>query len=202
MSEPDGRADEEDFLAPRPAPGPPGRRRCGTCEVAKQQVDPDGIAHFRQVTRAFEENESSSDSIGECCTLTGGANEIFGAVDHESRTPDATERVPQLIDAEVSYRLGRIYEGLRGRLECPPDGILDRLRRMGLVEALEKKNLKEVLVVLHPVVPVVLRPALVFVVLLVKIEERALGAVRSDPDGRGDVDDLLHPTWMVSRQLR
>ena len=57
---------------------------------------------------ALEENESALDSVGECCTLSGGADQIFASVDHEDRAPDATQAFPQLLDAVVSYRLGRI----------------------------------------------------------------------------------------------
>src|SRR6202050_4526581 len=72
---------------------------------------------------------------------------------------------------------------------------------MRLAEALGEEERKEILVVLRPVVTVVLCPSLVFVVLRVEIEARTLGAVRSDPDGRADIDDLLDAIGMISREL-
>ena len=88
-------------------------------------------------------------------------------------------------------RLGR-------RVEAPGDAILDLLRRVRLGEDLGEEELEKAAIVAEPVVPVVLRPALVFVELVVEPEGFALRRRRREErHRRTDQEDAVDALRMT-----
>jgi hypothetical protein len=91
-----------------------------------------------------------------CVTSHDG---VFGALDHQARTSDRRgQRAGPPARVQDCPAPG-VGEGLGGRLHAPPDGVLDRLGRVGLREHLGEEELQEPEIVSGPVVRVVLGPS-------------------------------------------
>ena len=126
---------------------------------------------------------------------------VVAAVDHQDRTVDPGQQRPHVrLVPEPRRQLGR--DERRGvRLEPPADGVLVRLRRVRLGQALREEELEEVLVVLDPVVAVELPPAVVRLARLLERPARARTRFgRGQRHGRSDEGDPLDPLGMLGRQ--
>ena len=71
----------------------------GADEVAQEQVDLDGIADVRAVTRALEQHELAACCLGEPDPAPGAGDRILRPLDHEHRTANAfaSSRVASLL---------------------------------------------------------------------------------------------------------
>ena len=86
---------------------------------------------------------------------------VFGPVDDEGGLVDARRQLPNRgLVQSGGARIGR-DQRLRVGVEPPRDAVLDLLGRVRFGEDLGDEELQEVLVVLEPVVPVELLPAVV-----------------------------------------
>ena len=102
--------------------------------------------------------------------------------------------------AEPGANLAR-EQGLGGRVETPAHGVLDLLRRVRLREALREEEREKPFEIAEPEVPVVLRPALVRLELLVEtIQDRAVAVEAAEREGRADEDCAGDPFRMRGRE--
>ena len=130
-------------------------------EVAEQQVDLDRVAGVGEVARPLEDDERAVRQLREPRTRCARPDVVVAAVDHEDRAVDPGQQRPHVrLVLQPGRQLGG-DERRAVRLEPPADGVLVRLRRVRLGQALREEELEEVLVVLGPVVAVVLPPAVV-----------------------------------------
>jgi hypothetical protein len=126
-----------------------------------------------------------------------GTDRVLVAVDHEHGTVDAGAGVPEALEAAEVERLERLGQSLGRGLLPPGDAVLDLLRRVRLGEAPPEKELQEAGVVTEPVVPVVLRPPLVALELLVERIDRSLRMGWRKLDGRADEGGAVDPGAVV-----
>ncbi len=119
---------------------------------------------------------------------------VVAAVDHEDRTVDPGQERPHVrLVLEPGRQLGG--DQRRGvRLEPPSDGVLVRLRRVRLGQALREEELEEVLVVLGPVVAVELPPADVLVARLPELLDRPSHEAAAGDSGRAGAMKAISST--------
>ena len=184
VAEPDRRGDVEGALAPRLAACPASRRRRGgTMKSRRRRLTLTGSRTCGAVSGTFQNDELASGLLGKCCATRDRRDRVALAVDHEHGTPNAAAEGARLLGGQTRPVLCR-RQRLAIRLERPPDGVLDRLRRVRLGEHLRHEELDEVAVVAKPVVPVVLRPTLVRVVFRIEV---VYGAFRQRLAAAGEV---------------
>ena len=123
------------------------------------------------------------------------------------RDHDRTAQVPQhpfgvLTVDEVVGRLLRDDDHLGRRVEPVGDAVLDLLRGVRLREDLPDEEFEEVAPIVQPVVPVVLRPALVGLELLVPDEARPLDLRRNEPDRRSHHEHPNGAVRMTRREMQ
>jgi hypothetical protein len=123
------------------------------------------------------------------------ADGVLAAVDDHHRTANPPAALPKVVRRRQCAR--DVNERLGIGIEAPADAVLDLLRRMGLREHPSEEELEEAAVVLHPVVPVQLRPSVIGVVAFLERVARALGMARGERRGRADVDDPVDALGMV-----
>jgi hypothetical protein len=174
VAEPDRRGDVERAFAARLAARPAGGRRRRLDEVAEEQVDLDGITRVRPVTRSLEEDERSARLLSERDPSSRPGNGVLRPLDDEHGTPHAGAKLARLLFLHVD-RQSRRDERFGGRLEAPAHAVLDLLRRVRLEKEPGEEELEEASVVLQPVVPVVLGPALVGIEHVLERVADALG---------------------------
>jgi hypothetical protein len=171
VPEPDRRGDVERAPTARPTSHPPRRRRWRD-EVPQEEIDLDWVAQVWSVPGSFEYDEVPAGVLGERPAAADIAEPIAVAVDDEHRTANLRRQRPCVRRGHE----GRVVRGdqrLGVRLEAPPDTVLDRFGRMRLREDLAHEEVDPVCVIDEPVVPVVLRPALVDLVALFEVVDGA-----------------------------
>jgi hypothetical protein len=139
-----------------------------------QKVDLHRVAHVRRVSGPFENDELASRVLREGRTPAHVAEPVLVSMDDEHRAANPRRQFPGILRVERRCIVRR-DEGLRVGLQAPADAVLDGLRRMRLREDFPDEEVDPVFVSGEPVVPVVLRPALVDFVLLLEVVDGARG---------------------------
>ena len=131
-----------------------------------EEVEEDGIPRVWRVPAAFEQDELAARVLGERAPRVCGA--IASSIAVDARAPGSA-RAARASRASSGSGFAPYCAAISvsgARLEPPADAVLDLLRRVRLPEHLREEELDEAAVVAQPVVPVVLRPALVRVELV------------------------------------
>ena len=169
-------------------------------EVAEHEVDLDRIARLRAVARALEGDQRAAGRLGQRLALGMGADHVPVTVQDEGWAAHPFTHRPEILSSrEVDPALG-VDERLGSGCQRPPDGVLDLLGRVRLVEALREEELEEALEVPAPVVPVVLRPRLIGVEQVLERVEAPLGVARRERDRGTDVNDRVDSLRVVGGQ--
>ena len=129
-----------------------------------------------------------------------GADHVPVTVQDEGWAAHPFTHRPEILSArEVDPALG-VDERLGSGGQRPPDGVLDLLGRVRLVEALREEELEEAREVPAPVVPIVLRPLLVGVEQVLERVQAPLGVARCERDRGTDVNDRVNSLRVVGGQ--
>ena len=160
------------------------------------------IAAERVVATAFDRDQFRAGDLGvRGLRARIGLDLVVVAVDEQHRAADPA--VHLLADVECGQDRARVHRLDQRRsvgLAGPADPLLDLLGRMRLVEDVADEELREVRVILQPVVTIELVPALVAVALgreMRGVQPRIMR--RSDGRDRAGENRRLHALGMVRR---
>jgi hypothetical protein len=195
VAESDRRGHVQDPL--RRGPSRPWRVRRD--EVAQQAVDGDRFAGVRKVATALEDRLAGAGQPGHLGHLPLRAAPVVAAADDQHRPLDRRQQCLGL--RPVGHALAGLHafhQRLGCRLQGPADGVLALLGGVRFADHGVEEEPGEPGPVPQPVVPVVLRPALVRVEPRVEVVHRALRQRRREvrPGGR-DRGDAEHPGGMA-----
>ena len=205
VAQADRRGHEEHPFRPvqRPgpdAPGGPGRAE-PPGELPDRPVDDHRLARLRHVPRPFQDQQVTAGERGDPFAEFPWQAAVFVPVDGQHGAAHPAQQRLGVRPARRRQRPLVVHQHrLRADLHRPADAILALLGRMRLGQQLAEEELGVAAPVTQPVVPVVLRPALVGFQHVVEPELGASGQRRGE-EGRqgGHGHDAEHPPGVQGR---